>query len=235
MKKKIVLGIVSCLSLSLIVMSLIFFETNHEDVMVQSNNTNIPVVDYNNTRYISNSSSRVKIYDDVNELATVAPYIVTGECISTSSIFQNETLYTLSQFKIEDVFKGNLQPDSMIYIIEIGGRTTFSELEKGCNLNVKSFEKNAERLAGNYNVVIGTDGYFPLQKDEEVLLFLGDTSGFLEGFTEPLFDIFGTYDGKFYKQNNMTYVKSDASPTDNYIFSSDSPTIELTDLPSIIN
>ena len=113
--------------------------------------------------------------------------VFTGICISSQPVFQNNTLYTLSKLKLTEVFKGNLSVGDTISVVELGGRITYEE----CNITKKSFEVVDDSIPDDYNVVVGTDGFFPLEKDDEVLLFVGDTSGFLKDFNEPLFDIMG--------------------------------------------
>lgn len=134
----------------------------NEDSIANSNQKNIPIVDDGGTRYISNFSSRSKSYDSFEELVTNAQYIISGKCVSSKPIYQNQTLYTLSKFIIIDSYKGDMEINDVINIIEIGGRTTFGDFESGCGLEEKTFEKGGLRLSEIYNIVVGNDGFFPL-------------------------------------------------------------------------
>ncbi len=174
-----------------------------------SKNTN---ADEKKTRYISTSLDRNKEYSDFKSLK-IAPYVFTGVCISSQPVFQNNTLYTLSKLKLTEVFKGNLRVGDAVSVVEIGGRTTYGEYKKECNITPKSFEVGDDSIPDDYNVVVGTDGFFPLEKDDEVLLFVGDSSGFLKDFNEPLFDIIGAYDGKLYPSSKDTYSRNSPSST----------------------
>ncbi len=180
--------------------------TSKAKVNEVSKNTNATE---NKTRYISTSLDRIKKYSDFDSLK-IAPYVFTGICISTQPVFQNNTLYTLSKLKLTEVFKGNLSVGDTVSVVEIGGRTTYGEYKKECNITQKSFEVD-DSIPDDYNVVVGTDGFFPLEKDDEVLLFVGDTNGFLKNFKEPLFSIFGEYDGKFYSSGKDAYSRSSPS------------------------
>ncbi len=163
----------------------------------------------NKTRYSSTSLDRIKKYSDFDSLK-IAPYVFTGICISTQPVFQNNTLYTLSKLKLTEVFKGNLSVGDTVSVVEIGGRTTYGEYKKECNITQKSFEVD-DSIPDDYNVVVGTDGFFPLEKDDGVLLFVGDSSGFLKDFNEPLFSILGAYDGKLYPSSKDTYSRNSPS------------------------
>ncbi|MDP2892704.1 MAG: hypothetical protein Q8O09_06170 [Bacillota bacterium] len=192
----------------------------------------LSVADEENTRYISNSASRIKSYDTLESLQNAAPFIFTGTCISSKPVFQKDTLYTLSTVKITNVFKGNLTAGDTVLIVENGGRTTFGEYEKGCNIEPKAFE-TGERLPADYKIVEGTDGYFPMKENEEMLLFVGDTSGFLKDVSEPLYDIMGAYDGKLHLQKDGSYAKPKPSSTDKHMFGEGTLTITLDELEAL--
>lgn len=164
------------------------------------------------TQYISTTLDKIKTYSDLKSLE-IAPYVFTGICISSRPVFQNNTLYTLSKLKLTEVFKGSLSVGDTVSVVELGGRTTYGEYKKECNISKKSFEIGDDSIPDDCNVVVGTDGFFPLEKDDEVLLFVGDTSGFLKDFKEPLFDIMGAYDGKLYPSGKDAYSRNSPSST----------------------
>jgi hypothetical protein len=63
-------------------------------------------------------------------------------------------------------------------------------------------------------------------------IFAGDSSGFLKNFDGPLYDIIGTYDGKFYK-NNEDYSHLSPSSTDKKIFGENNLKISIYDLKKL--
>lgn len=202
---------------------------SNEKVNEVTKNTN---ADEKKTRYISTSLDKIKTYSDLKSLET-APYVFTGVCISSQPVFQNNTLYTLSKLKLTEVFKGNLSAGDTVSVVEIGGRTTYGEYKKECNITKKSFEVGDDSIPDDYNVVVGTDGFFPLEKDDEVLLFVGDTSGFLKDFKEPLFSIFGAYDGKLYPSGKDAYSQNSPSSTDVRTFANNTLKISKEELKAL--
>lgn len=97
----------------------------------------------------------MRTFDTLESLGKYSDFILTGTCISSNPIFQNDTLYTLSQIKAGQVFKGNIISGDVVNIAEMGGRTTFGEYEKGCNIEPKVFETGHEQLPADYHVVVG--------------------------------------------------------------------------------
>jgi len=142
-------------------------------------------------------------------------------------------MYTLSHVKVEEVFKGDLKKGEEILIVELGGRTTFGEHEKNCDIEEKAFEQGKERLPDDYKLVTGVDGFFSLKEGEQVLLFLGDESGFLKEVTEPLYSIIGGYDGKLFLQEDGSYARPLPNETDKLQFGEESLTITSEELNSI--
>ena len=177
-----------------------------------------PVHDEDGVRYISNSADRISLgtFDKLNERAD---FIVTGVCISSKPVFRKDFLYTLSEIKINEVYRGDgLAKDNVILVMEWGGRTTFGEYQKNCNIEEKAFY-TGEPLPSDYKLVTGMDGYFPLNENEQVLLFLGDETGFFENIKEPLYGIWGDYDGKLFLQpDGVTYSTTLPSENDQLIF-----------------
>ncbi len=171
-----------------------------------------------NTVYSWGETERLTFYPDLKSLEEKASFIFTGTCISSDPIFQNETLYTLSKVKISQVFRGNLVVGDIISVIEMGGRTTMGEYSENCIKDKKSFDTGEKIYPDDTKLVMGVDEYYPLSKDEEVLLFAGDTSGFLKDFSDPLYDIIGGYDGKLLLQKDGSYAKPEPSDTDKHEF-----------------
>lgn len=195
----------------------------------------IPFIEDGNVQYISSTTSREAYYNTFEELEKVAGFIITGECISAEPIFQNDTLYTLSKIKISQVYKGNLIAGDTILVTENGGRTTYGEYVKGCAIEEKAFEQISERLPDDYSIVEGLDGYYTLKTGEQVLLFVGDVSGFLKTVEGPLYGIHGDTDGKLFLQDNGAYARPIPSETDTHIFGKDSLVISVNQLDKIIN
>lgn len=176
------------------------------------------IIDDNNTRFFSNIVEKVRTFDTLESLGKYSDFIFTGTCTSANPIFQNDTLYTLSQIKVDQVFKGDINSGDVVSIVEMGGRTTFGEYEKGCNIEPKAFEVGHERLPTDYNIVSGMEGFYPLKAGQNVLLFTGDSSGFLNDVKEPLYDIVGAFDGKLFKQEDGSYKRPKPSRTDTLEF-----------------
>lgn len=166
-----------------------------------------PVNSEDDVTYISNFADKSRTLDTFDKLNGVAEYVVTGVCVSSGPVFQNDTLYTISEVKLDSVYRGgNLAAGDTILIVEMGGRTTHGEYVKNCHIEKKAFE-TVEPVPSDYKIVMGTDGYFPLKEGEQVLLFLTDATGFLESIKGPVFSIWGTYDGKLFLQpDGVTYA-----------------------------
>ncbi len=180
----------------------------------------------------SNHLDKIKQYNNLEDLYKNSEFVITGECISSTPFYQNEMLYTISVIEISNVLKGDLSLDKMIQIIEIGGRTTFGEYEKGCNLPYKAFETGKERLSADQEITIGTDGYFPVKDGDVILLFLCDTTGFIKDSTNRIFSILGSYDGKFYLDFDGNYKRPIPNSEDTISFSEDCLTININDVKS---
>ncbi len=193
----------------------------------------IPIIDEGNTRYFSWHTDRIRNYQSFDDLSSNAPAVVTGECIETTTVYKLHNIYTLSRICIQDVYKGDLHHGDNIWVVECGGRTTFGEYDYNCMVDEKEFENNEDRLPDDYQLVIGIDGFYPLKSGESVLLFLGDTSGFLPGVSDPLYDIIGDTDGKLYAQQDGTYRKASPSQTDHYVFDEGNLTISVEELESL--
>ena len=187
----------------------------------------------NNVGFYSISADKLRSYNSFDELATVASVVVSGECVETNTIYKLGNIYTLSKIRVSGVYKGNVSAGEIICVVECGGRTSYGEYTANCNTSGKEFDNKGDSISDDYQVVIGMAGIFPLQTDDSVLLFLEDTSGFLPDFNEPLYDIIGDSDGKFYAQEDGTYKKPSPSQTDNYIFEDGNLTINVTELQSI--
>ncbi len=177
-----------------------------------------PIYDENEIRYISNSTDKL-VYDSLDELNKDADFVVTGACISSKPVFQNNIVYTLSEFKIGSIFRGDkLTEGDTILIIEMGGRTTYGEYNKNCPSEKKAFE-TGDPMPSDYQMVTGIDGFFPLKEGEQVLLFLADSTGFIKSNEQQMFGIWGAYDGKLFLQpDGVTYARPLPSKNDQLIF-----------------
>ncbi len=160
-------------------------------------------------------SDRERSFLTLPELDAAAEVVITGECVSANPVFQNDTLYTLSQIKVDQVLKGNLTSGSDVFFVEMGGRVTNGEYNKGCNL--PPIPKSAEATVDK-PIVMGSDWYYPLKEGEKVLLFAGDSSGFLKAFDQPLYAVIGDYDGKLFLQDDGSYAKPLPAETDKHVF-----------------
>ncbi len=186
------------------------------------NTTNHGVADEENTRYISNILHKVRSFETLHDLETESVLVVAGTCVSSEPVFQNETLYRLSKIKPTKVYKGEEVQGETINVVEMGGRTTFGEYEKGTNMPYKSFEQGADRLPHDYNLVIGDDGYVPLQENDEVLLFLESAEGFIKDAEIEQYGVIGVCDGKLYLQEDGTYLRPVSGETDKLVFTQQS-------------
>lgn len=218
---------------------------NDENISIQANDreidftenmglSSIPIVDEGETRYISNHLNRLKIFTTFDQLKDEARAVFTGTCISSQPVFQNDTLYTLSEIKIKTVYKGNFAVGDTILIFEMGGRTTYGEYEKGCHLDEKAFEQGGERMPDDQKMVIGDDGFFPLQVNEEVLLFTRSATDFLQGAKESQYGIVGAYDGKLFLQEDGSYARPLPNETDKLQFGEGTLTITAEQLNAIL-
>lgn len=172
-------------------------------------------------------SDRAKSFFTLPELDMSAEVVITGECIKAEPVFQNDTLYTLSQIKVVQVFKGNITSGDSLFFVEFGGRVTNGEYNKGCNL--PPIPKSAQATVDK-EIVYGIDWYYPLKEGENVLLFAGDSSGFLAEFDQPLYAVIGDYDGKFFLQDDGSYAKPLPAETDKHVFGDGSLIITMNEL-----
>ena len=122
----------------------------------------------------------------------------------------------------------------IVPVVEMGGRTTVGEYRKETTVIVKDFDHYDDSIPADTNYVEGMDGFFPLKVDDNVLLFAGDTSGFLNDFTGPLYDTYGDYEGKMYFRNENVYARNTPSNTDQITFDDKSSSISLDELKLLI-
>jgi len=185
------------------------------------------------TMYVSSTTSRITPRS-MNELVGVAGNIFTGLCVSSEPVFQNDMLYTLSKVQVTAVFKGAFQVDDIVPILEMGGRTTIGEYRKETTVEIKDFDHYDDSISADTKFIEGMDGYYPLKVDDNVLLFAGDTSGFLNDFPGPLYDTYGDYEGKMYFKNENVYARNTPSNTDQITFDDKSSSISLDELKLLI-
>ncbi len=184
------------------------------------------------TIYYSWDTFRLKYYLSIEELAENSEVIVTGECIAAKAVYQRGQIYTLSEVRVNDVYKGEVGTGDVIQIVEMGGRDNYGEWKKNCNSDVKDFPVETHPEDGK--VVIGTDGFYPMKEGEAVLLFLGDTTGFLQEVEGTLYGVIGDTDGKLYLQSDGTYQKPSPSKTDELVFDKDNLTADAESLKNLI-
>ena len=153
---------------------------------------------------------------DLNELAD---FVITGVCLSSKPDYQEGFLYTVSEIKIDTVYRGeNMASCDTITIIEMGGRSTYGEQAKHAPKVEKSFY-TGEPMPSDDRFVLGMDGHFPLKEGEQVLLFLGDTTGYFKSIEGTTYCIWGDYDGKLFLQpDGVTYSTTLSSENDQLIF-----------------
>ena len=180
---------------------------------MNSSEGNSPASD---TLYSHWETTRAKVYRSVDELAETSAVIITGECVSAKAVYQMDNIYTLSEIRIIEVYKGQINAGDIIQVIEMGGRDTYGEYSKHCFTDEKDFTELT--YPDYFKVVCGADGFWPMKEGEQVLLFLGDTTGFLKDIDGTLYDIIGDYDGKLYLQSDGTYSRPSPSETDDYVF-----------------
>jgi len=210
--------------------------TSVETTVISTHSTDIykpGMVIKDGTMYVSNTTSRKTPYS-INELTAVAENIFTGLCVSSGPVFQNDMLYTISEVQVTEVFKGVFQVGDIVFVLEMGGRTTIGELRKETSEEIKDFDHYDDRISADTKFVEGIDGYYPLKVDENVLLFADDTSGFLEDFTEPVYYPFGDYEGKMYLKKDNVYARNTPSNTDEIIFDEKSLSISVDELKLLI-
>lgn len=155
----------------------------------------------------------------MKELNELADFVITGVCLLSGPVFQEGCVYTASKVKIDTVYRGeNLASGDTITIIEMGGRSTYGEQAKHAPKVEKSFY-TGEPMPSDDRFVLGMDGHFPLKEGEQVLLFLGDSTGFIRSIEGPAYGIWGDYDGKLFLQpDGVTYSTTLPSDNDKLIF-----------------
>ena len=187
----------------------------------------------NDTLYSYWKTSRAKVYRSIDELAKASAVIVAGECVSARPVYQMDNIYTLSEIRISDVYKGNVAAGETIQVVEMGGRDTYGEYSKHCFTDEKDFTKLT--YPDHFKVVCGADGFWPMKEGEQVLLFLGDTTGFLKEADGTLYGIIGDYDGKLYLQADGTYQRPSPSETDAYVFETGALSADAETLKRLLN
>lgn len=185
------------------------------------------------TMYVSSTSSRMTPYS-MNELVNAADNIFAGLCVSSEPVFQNDMMYTLSKVQVTEVYKGAFQAGDIVTILEMGGRTTIGEYRKETTVEIKDFDQYDDTISPDTKLIEGIDGYYPLKVDDNVILFAGDTSGFLKDYDGPLYDIYGDYEGKMYFRNENIYARNTPSNTDKITFDDTSASISLDELKLLI-
>ncbi len=165
---------------------------------------------------------------DLNELAD---FVITGVCLSSKPDYQEGFLYTVSEIKIDTVYRGeNMASGDTITIIEMGGRSTYGEQAKHAPKVEKAFY-TGEPMPSDGQFVQGMDGHFPLKEGEQVLLFLCDATGFIKSIEGPVYSIWGSYDGKLLLMpDGKTYANPLPSKNDTIEFGEESFKITVDEL-----
>ncbi len=166
---------------------------------------------------------KIKLYTGAAELYADADIVFTGTCLSARPVFQNEMLYTLAQYRVGQVFKGDVQPGGDIFVVEMGGATTYGDYAENCISEKKPGDGNWEdyHSPGDPLLLRSPDGAYVSETGDVVLLFAGDTRGFLKSVSGPLYSALGGIDGKFYDQGGGVYARALPASTDRPIFSGD--------------
>ncbi len=207
--------------------------TREEEIDIYDETT--PIVQDGNVMYVSNQTERSETYDTLQDLNSQAGDVLIGKCISTETIFQNETIYTLSKIQVGKVYKGDIVENSIIQVIEHGGTTTEDVYATESGFHEKAFF-DPDSVSADVTVVVGMDGYFPIEKDQEVMLFLEDITGFLKNVSGIQYGVVGAYDGKLIKDTDTSYTRPAPSNDSNisaYSMKHGTLTIDLSELDTL--
>ncbi len=190
--------------------------------------------------YNCSLSSRKAPYSSIEELAEHADIIVTGNVVQSTVYYDHEKMFTVHTIKIETVIKGDVSTGNTIYVRERGGITTYGEHLKHQDAEEKDFiDPTAEStIPDSTTFICGIDGHFPMTKDQEALLFLVDCTGYLPGFTDTLYGVVNTYEGKLYKTNDGRFSQVAGNTTGQIIIDNSCLSVsqeELSELQVIIN
>ena len=178
-----------------------------------------PSAEEDDVAYSWGLTDRFRTLDTLDELNEISDFVITGVCLSSRPFFEDTAFFTVSEVKIDTVYRGeNLAGGDTISVLEVGGRTTFGEYHK----NVPKVEKafyTGEPSPDDKKYVYGLDGHFPLKEGEQVLLFLGDSTGYFKSIEGTTYCIWGDYDGKLFLQpDGVTYSTTLPSENDQLIF-----------------
>lgn len=97
--------------------------------------------------YISGQFSRAIKFETAKSLSDAAENIFAGRVISSKPAFYDGFLFTLSCIEIERVFKGNLNANEIIYVGELGGKTTYADYSKYIPIEKKIFEETTKPIS----------------------------------------------------------------------------------------
>lgn len=162
--------------------------------------------DNKNAVYYTSVGERYETYDTQEALTEVSDNIVTGECISSESFFREHGFkYTVSEVLVGETYKGDIEPGSTIKVVEFGGTFTAEEFIEASGIKEKDFYDETAVSDGDATVVCGVDGFFPMNKGENVLLFLA-APGSYDGI-ENVYGVMGSSDGKLYKISDSKYAR----------------------------
>lgn len=72
----------------------------------------------------------IKTFNSVEELSEVSNIIIQGQVLSTEYFTFNQNVFTKSKVKVQKAYKGDIIKGEEVTFIEIGGITTFGEIQK---------------------------------------------------------------------------------------------------------
>ena len=158
--------------------------------------------------YYTRVAERYETFDTVEALDENSDNIIVGKCLSTKTLFKDHGfMYTASEVLITSTYKGDIEPDSTITVIEFGGTCTAKEFIENSGITEKDFyDASAIEIDDKLIVASGIDGYYPMNAGNESLLFLG-SAGTFEGVEGEIYGVAGSSDGKLYKISDTKFAR----------------------------
>lgn len=128
------------------------------------------------------AKSKNAIMTNMGDLCLSSPYttdrgkldaaeeVLRGTVVSTQTVLDGSTVFTKSQVKVEESYKGNVKVGSVITVKELGG--FISENEYNDAISMEKFGVQAEQSEDNEILDVRVNGFKVMEKDESVILFL---------------------------------------------------------------
>lgn len=108
---------------------------------------------------------------DKDKLAVNGVCVIRGKVVSSDYLLEGSTVYTKSNVKIEEVFKGNLNNRNTITVREMGGFVPFNVLSRA--IEKEKYGTETEKKSEYTKIIDDRAGEFKvMEKDEEVILFV---------------------------------------------------------------